>query len=353
MSFTTRFRVIEVSGPPRQLGRQIGEAARDEIRAFIALTLDRVAGEVSGGVAAASDVAAASLPYIERYAADLVAEIRGIAEGASVTLEEVLLLQVRNQLDTALDAGCTSFALPAEPRSGRGPMVAQNWDNDPALSDSLVVLTRRPAGRPALMTIGPAGLIAYIGFNDGGLAACLNTLPAPRRAAGVPHYFTLRELFSATSLDEAVAAVERAERVIPANIMLSTPQGPADLEVGIDGVYVLRDGDARPVVTHTNHCLHPRLRAIAERYGDLAQSRARKARIDALLDTLPIGFDEAQSALRDHAGYPRSICRHQNDDAETGWWQTVVSVVIEPRERRMHVTRGNPCQWPFETYALA
>ena len=353
MDVTTRYREIEVSGPPRQLGGQIGEAARDEIRGFSALALDRLSSQAPDGVAAALEAANASASFVEDYAPHLLDEIRGIADGAGIPFEQVMLLQVRNQLDATLEAGCTSVALPAEARSGRGPVVAQNWDNDAALSGSIVVITRRPVGQPALMTVGPAGLIAYIGFNDRGLAACLNTLPAPRRDEGVPHYFTLRQLFGGSSLDEALAAVERAQRVIPANIMLSTPGGPADLEVGIDGVYVLHDGGPHGAVTHTNHCLHPQLRTVAERYGDLAQSRARKTRIDALLGTSPIGIPDLQDALRDHAAYPRSICRHPNDDAATGWWQTVLSVIIEPREGRMHVSRGNPCGRPYERYVLA
>jgi hypothetical protein len=61
-----------------------------------------------------------------------------------------------------------------------------------------------------------AGLIAYIGFNDAGIGLCLNSLPAPSRPLGVPHYFTVREMFEASSLADVVHAVERAERAIPA-----------------------------------------------------------------------------------------------------------------------------------------
>ena len=39
---STRYRHIEVSGPPCELGRQIGEAAREEIRGFAAIALERV-----------------------------------------------------------------------------------------------------------------------------------------------------------------------------------------------------------------------------------------------------------------------------------------------------------------------
>jgi isopenicillin-N N-acyltransferase-like protein len=112
------------------------------------------------------------------------------------------------------------------------------------------VLTRRPNNKPAFMTVTQAGLIAYIGMSEAGMAACLNSLPAPARAVGVPHYFTLRRVFEGRSLDHAVSVIADATRAIPANIMLSTPDGPANLEVTIDDVNVLRPEAGRGVAPH-------------------------------------------------------------------------------------------------------
>ena len=121
--------------------------------------------------------------------------------------------------------------------------------------------------------------------NDRGMGLCVNTLPAPRRPLGVPHYFTVRGILEADSLAGAVRAVARAERAIPANIILATPDGPADLEVTIDDVRVLRDGGTG-VATHTNHCLHQDLLAVNDDFPELIDSYARKRRIE-FVDALP------------------------------------------------------------------
>jgi isopenicillin-N N-acyltransferase-like protein len=257
-----------------------------------------------------------------------------------------MLLQVRNQLQPENDAACTSLAT--------GGIVAQNWDNDPALDPLTIVLTRRPTGKPALMTVTQAGLIAYIGVNDAGIGLCLNTLPAPSRPLGVPHYFTVRGIYEARTLEGAVTAVERAERAIPANIMLSTPQGPADLEVTLDSVHVLRDEQASGLA-HTNHCKHPALVEIGRRFPELVQSYARDRRIHELIDfssSRDLSLERIKHALRDHQDHPRSICRHANDDPKTGFWQTVFSVIIETDLRRMHISRGTPCEHEYATYEL-
>lgn len=345
-----RYREIDVAGTPSQLGQQTGELARAEIQGFCEAALARVQRTVNISRGRAESIAEACIEIARAYSPDMIEELAGTANAADVTLVDLMLLQVRNQFTTEAESGCTALSVL---QSADGGIVAQNWDNDPELDEFTIVLTRRPTGKPALTTITQAGLISYIGFNDAGIGACLNTLPAPSREMGVPHYFTVRGIYEATSLDEAVEAVRRAQRAIPANIILATPQGPADLEVTIDDIHVLRD-DANRYVTHTNHCLHPDLVAINDDFPELIQSRPRKARINALLKEVGDSPDVGaiKTMLRDHDNYPRSICRHSNDDSDCGFWQTVFSVIVEPAARRMHVSRGTPCDHPYETYHM-
>jgi isopenicillin-N N-acyltransferase-like protein len=355
-----RYREIEVAGLPREMGRQLGEAVGEEIRSFCDAAWGHIGRTVRISRERALEIAAASIPYAEEYSPSMVEELRGTAEASGMKLEDLILLQVRNQLRPEADAGCTSLSLAGCDADLAGSLVAQNWDNDPALDPFTIVLTRRPTGKPALINLTQAGLIAYIGFNEAGIGVCLNSLPAPARKLGVPHYFTVRGIYEAHSLDGAVESVRRARRAIPANIMLATPQGPVDLEVTIDDVHLLRRKDAAGIA-HTNHCLHPELRKTSEQFPELIQSHARQQRIDSLLGDSLLrrasgrrpGVENVKAALRDHEGYPHSICRHTNDDPDTGYWQTVFSVIIEPEQRQMHVSRGTPCDHAYEVYRLS
>ncbi|MBW3542862.1 MAG: C45 family peptidase [Planctomycetes bacterium] len=353
MAGETRYREVAVAGSPRLMGRQIGEAARDEIRGFCEVALERVNLTTRVSRASALEVVRGTMPFAEGYAPDLVDELRGMAEAAGVPLEDLMLLQVRNQLQADAEAGCTSLSLSD---AEGGALVAQNWDSDPELDRFTIVLTRKGEGRPAITTVTQAGLIAYIGFSESGFGACLNTLPAPARRVGVPHYFTLRRIYESRTVDEAVAAVRGARRAIPANIMLATPDGPANLEVTLEHVHVQRPRRTNGLA-HTNHCLHPELTEINDRFPELIQSHSRKRRIDQLLalaleSDRRVTLEDVKNALRDHEGHPRSICRHTNDDPGTGHWQTVFSVILEPQQRCMHVSRGTPCTQPYETYAM-
>ena len=136
-----RYREIEVAGTPLAMGRRIGEAAREEIRGFTAIALERVNQTVPISREKALGVARASFPYVEHYAPHMLEELHGMAEGSGVAVEELMLLQVRNQFLAEMDSGCTSFAVAAP--AGQRAVVGQNWDNDPALNAFTVVLDRK------------------------------------------------------------------------------------------------------------------------------------------------------------------------------------------------------------------
>ena len=365
----TRYREVTVGGSPHVMGQQLGEATRAETRGFCAVALERVRKTVDISTDRAMQIARECAGYAQRYRPDLVEELLGMAEGANVPFEQLMLLQVRNQL-TPDDAGaCTSLSVSLTGQAGA--VVAQTWDNDPVLDEFTVVVTRHPEGRPATLCCTQAGLISYMGLSETGMGACVNTLPAPSRDEGVPHYFTLRELLEAEDAESAAESVRRAQRAIPANIMLATPQGPADLEVALDGVHVLYPEefgcttDQARGLGHTNHCVHPDLIAHNDEFPELIQSHARSRRIQALLQDCVASMDNAaapeakssliqglQRLLQDHEGYPVSICRHANDDPQFGFWETVFALVIDPAERQMYVSRGAPCSHPFERYEL-
>ncbi len=349
----TRYREIEVSGTPFDMGQQLGEAARDEIRGFDEIALERVNKTVTVSRERAMAVADRCVSFVEEYSADMLAELRGVSDSSGVCLANLMLLQIRNQLQPEADAGCTSFSIAPASQADHHAVVGQNWDNDPALDPFTIILTRRPEGQPTHMNITQAGLVAYIGLNEAGIGVCMNTLPAPSRNVGVPHYFTVRGIYQSESLEDAVHAVRRAHRAIPSNVMLATPEGPADLEVTVDDVHVLGD-EGSGIVTHTNHCQHPQLLPINDDFPELIESGPRKCRVDGLLRKAakPLTLDDLKAVLSDHDNHPTSICRHPNDHPENGYWTSVFSVLIEADAGLMHVSRGNPCEQPYETYSL-
>src|SRR5207244_7110576 len=91
------FPLIEISGPPLQRGRQYGRQAAARIRKGASQYLAQLQALSLDGAGVAALVRE-YLPVIERFEPAYVEEMRGIAEGASVPFEEVVLLNARTDI---------------------------------------------------------------------------------------------------------------------------------------------------------------------------------------------------------------------------------------------------------------
>ena len=349
---STRYQEFTVSGSPREMGNQIGEQAGDLVSRFCEVALESANRMATASPEFAREVSAKSLEFAREYSPDLVDELEGIAEASNVDILDLTLAQVRNQFTDDNDNACTSFSASPSFVSDGHHIVAQTWDADPALDEVTIVLTRKPENAPDYISVGQAGLIGYMGFNTAGIGCCVNTLPAPIRGIGVPHYFSLRRLFEQTSLDDAVHAVESAHRAIPVNIMMTTPQGPANIEATVDEVFLLRDEN---YLVHTNHCLHDTIVDINKDFPELCDSYSRFPRMTELVEQSAANISKTgiEQMFKDHDGYPGSICRHANpDDPKHGFIETVFAMIVDTQAQEMYVSRGNPCTAPFETYRM-
>ena len=348
----TRYPEFIVSGTPREMGRQLGEQAGELVRRFCEIALDSANRMACVSIEEAHRVSAESMKHASRYAPHLMEEFVGIAEAAKVSPLDLMLAQVRNQFTDDLENACTSFSASREFTLDGGGLLAQTWDADPALDEVTIVLTRRPLGKPAYLSVGQAGLIGYMGVNEGGIGCAVNTLPAPSRGVGVPHYFSLRRIFEQSTLADAVKVLSQAYRAIPVNIMMATPEGPANIEATPEQVYLLRDPD---YLVHTNHCLHKDLVPLNEHFEELCQSYSRLPRMTKLVEASnsQIGLEAIAEMFQDHDNFPGSICRHANpEDPVHGFIQTVFAMIIEPEKGLLHISRGTPCSAPFETYCI-
>jgi len=195
------FPLIEASGPPRERGRQYGEQAAGRVR----LGGEHYTEQLRGLSLGQQDIHALVheyLPEIERFDPAYIEEMRGIAEGARVEFETIVLLNARTEvlklgqrpdLRRRLAAsgepeGCTGVvALPQATQSGR-LVHAQNWDWKAECAETAVVLHIKRSDGPDILTFTEAGALARSGFNAAGIAITANYLESDRdyRQLGVP-----------------------------------------------------------------------------------------------------------------------------------------------------------------------
>jgi isopenicillin-N N-acyltransferase-like protein len=349
----SRFPELTVSGSPKLMGQQIGENFRSQIVELSELVLERFnkGSEPPITWAHAEKVARHSFERVGEYFPDPLEELQGTADAAGVPVERLMVLNARNMLAETSE-GCTSIMVSAGSSETGSGFAGQNWDNDPAMAPLSAVITRKGTGKAEFTSWLQPGVVAYMGFNSAGIGICMNALNGPADTNGLPWYFFVRAILESRSTEEAVNVVESAPRALTANAAMITSNGPLNLEITPSAVESIEANDSG-ILVHTNHCVHPSLASHNDDYGDriYGQSFQRRDRGQELLSkNTKVSLNDAKSLLSDHDGYPTSICRHPNDDPKTGWQRSVISIILEPDENRMHVSNGNPCENAYETY---
>ena len=337
------FPLYRARGTHRELGRQHGEQATRQIKAFVEMLCARQPREQFRRRAAQFQ------PFFDRYCPHLLEEIRGLAEGAGVTFEEAMACSIRGEMRNAPAEGCTAYVIGRRGAAERQIIAGQNSDMGPEMIPLSYVVHLQPQGKPEVLMWTFGGMLGYHGMNSAGVAHFENALGGgPRNRFGLPHYPAERMMLECSSLEQAINVLRKMPLASDANYVLCDGQGNiADVEATTEGPEILPDRGAG-YFAHTNHYVCQRY-ATAENFKQsLVDSFPRLDRIDSLIKSRygSIKVDDVKQFLSDHSGSPTSICRHDSRMV------TVASMISEPARRCMHVAVGNPCQHKYVTYSM-
>ena len=340
-------------GAPRALGRQHGEQARIQIRAF----LDYLGRLLKLSREQLHARALRFLPLFEQPAPHLVDEVRGLAEGAGVSLAEGLAVQIRGELGQLPSEGCTTFVISARGTADGHVLIGQNSDVEPELEEFAYVLRLEPEGKPATLMWTFGGMIGYHGLNAAGVAHFANSLGGgPPWKLGLPHYPIKHLMLEQRSLDDVLALLRRVPACSSGNYVLCDGAGRiADVELTPDGFALLED-QGEGFLAHSNHFLCGPYACAATDAACVPDSFPRLTRMRELLAGRfgRLTVEDLKRFLADHEGQPTSICRHPHDGPDhpsvSARGRTTASLIAEPAAGRLHVSRGNPCQVAYATY---
>jgi isopenicillin-N N-acyltransferase-like protein len=338
---------VRAAGSPYELGRQHGWARSATLRAFLDDGLARL-NRVLPKPATLAQLGPAIAEYraaITAAVPDLATEVDGLAEGAGISPDEALLLQLRREImgyqKVPTLGECTTYA-----RVAGEPVLAQTVDLNCDLDDQLGVLELAPAGsRRRALVLSFGGLLGYLGVNSDGLAVGLNLVLGGEWGPGVPPYLAIRHMLdSAGRVAEAIEVLRGLPLASSRSLTLCDPVTAAYVEV-LDGE--LRVVEAAETV-HTNHFLHPDFAPHDElnvfaRNSSLRRLLAARA---ALADLSP-GAD-VQTHFSVLSAAP--IC--VPDFGDTRLDRTVAAVVIRPARGEMHVRPGDPSRSATQAFGL-
>ncbi len=297
------------------------------------------------------------LPLFEEMAPYFVEEMEGLARGADLTIDEVLLINVRCELLSSLKpesiGDCTSFGCNGDVTLSGHPILGQTKDTGPISADLFVITAMYQQGRPDLLQLAYAGEFGGFGLSSSGMATFGNSLyvagkPQGRIAGSLASRLTLH----ANSVDEVLALVERHGRAEEGNSLVGDRTGRVVCIETADHGYGVVEAE-NGILAHANHINTPGLQRY-ETYPEPGYSGSlhRQARLTELLQAERGRLTPtlAMRCLMDHTNYPRSICRHASPGDSDA--HTTAAMVVEPTLGLLHAIRGQPCQnWPV-TYSL-
>ena len=349
-------------GTHYDIGRQFGEACIDRIHQHLELATTRL--EQNNGIRREHALANAHRfqPFVQEVAPFFDEEIRGIAAGAHISIEEAWLLQLRAELgvipaeDITDEPGdeCTSYAVLAPATSDGIPMVGQNADLPPFYAQLGVVVEYVFDDMPSVLMLTPAGQVSYLGINDKGMGAFANYLTCDGWRVGFPRYLFSRLALTHETVDDAVRAIDGLYRASSRNLMLMDAHGTAaDLETT-----PARTGRIDPehdMIAHANHFEHPEMLEM-ERAKDayLPNTRTRSATMRRLLEEHygELNPEAMQAILRDRTSFPDCLCREETDNPEHDS-MTFASLIARPTEGEMWVAVGPPHEHSYERYSFS
>lgn len=369
--------VLLLEGSPRERGRTHGESLRTLIERHVDVVRDdirSVTGQDPDQYIEQFLCDTDLLSAIRRWTPALLEEIRGIAEGAGLDFEPVLMLQLLDEeWWYRRERGFVGHARPLDQCSSLGAvvdgdvasLVGQNLDL-PAIADGLQTLLHiREAGSDAqYLVFTLAGVIAGNGMSNRGLGICVNTLfQLDHSHDGLPVACVIRGALTQVTGAYAARFVRRVKHASGQNYLIGDRRQVVSLECSAHGVCEFAPGPGARLVYHSNHPLanddqemhHRLLERLSPQERHLADeqqvnSEKRFASLKRLLEAAPerVSVETAKGILGSHDPPDHPICRHKRPDSmATTVGCTILLLSSDPE---LHVAAGPPCSSEFAVF---
>ena len=334
--------LVRVAGTHREVGLQLGEAGREQIRRTVETSWDELPSGRSKAdqLALAGEYRTFSAPRLPW----LLEELDACAEGAgvdpleffAVSMEEIWYEPYRPRTD----GRCSDLVAGPSATSDGHLLVAHNNDLRPEAEQDITALEISVPGDPVFFQLGGIPWLS-VGWNAAGLSLTGNEL-APN---------------DESSLDEMVGMALRTDRASSYNnVLTSFDGGVANVEGSATDAEVT-GLDERAHLAHTNNYVCDRMLPYEgdTEYAPLSQVRYERAReLLAAQPPVSLTMDRLRELLSDHQTRPQSLCKHPEFGTPTS--KTVFWCVADVTDGRVRYGRGNPCdsvaqEYVFDPYA--
>lgn len=345
-------KLISLSGAGTERGFQYGSQCAEEIRKNIEF-YKKMFSDFGVDWEQAKDIASNFISPVRDYFPQSLDEMRGIAEGASCSFEDILALNCRSEILFARPDGCSSVGVIPELSSNAHTLLAQTWDWLRPAYDTTVIIKTEKADGPNTLYCAEAGIIGGKGLNSYGIGVCLNALSTGKGKVGVPLHLIYRKILEQNSISNALDVIAQADRAGCGNFALGSKEGfLMCVEFTPDSFDVIMP--INEVMCHTNHYQSSWLAPLDTFKGQLTDTFVRLNRMKRFfLAKKKVAETDIWSILSDHANFPDSVCSHEDPvDPEEKRLCTVYAILMDLDDKKLWFSEGNPCSKHIKEYSL-
>jgi isopenicillin-N N-acyltransferase like protein len=258
--------LVELSGYGYERGFQHGSKLKKEIAEVFEKWKMNIRSSVKGDPDSTLAVflkATNFSPIIESTTPELLAEVRGIAEGSGQSFDDVFAFQLLDEFWVYLNKQanienhhCSGMGVPAT--ADRPAYLAQNMDLQTYMHNYQVILHFNKTDlEPEQYLLSCAGLIGLNGINAKGIGLCVNTLMDLQASDdGLPVAFVIRAVLGKQEGKDAIDLINQVKHASGQNYILGVKDSVYNFEASANQVvrFLPRPGESS-IVYHTNHAI--------------------------------------------------------------------------------------------------
>lgn len=248
------------------------------------------------------------------FAPHLAKELEGLAAGAGLTIEDMIILNNYTDFrDISLsDEGCSAVHVQRDHLYLSG----QTWDMHQSAKNFVCAIEIKN-DHQNITLFSLVGCLGMMGANHHGLFIGVNNINTTNARAGILWPALVRKCLESETFQGLRTTLTTASVTSGHNYLISSPQGGEMWEIGVnlqEQVSALSEGQNGEIF-HTNHCLSKAGQDLEDARSSNSTTFNRFAILEKKLPQVQ-SREQIEALLKDHEGYPKSICSHFESGAQ-------------------------------------
>jgi hypothetical protein len=346
--------LLAVIGTPRTMGGHTGSRLKPRLQVLSQYLTDQLItfARENGQELNPEHLPALLQPTqatLQRFEPSLWMELEAMAHAAELPICDILLIHgyqdLLSRFACAIPPQPSTFISIDPTHTADGtPLMAINWNLDPALFPYLTLLRRIPSNGPATLSLTLAGLAPIAGLSEANIAVARNEL---RVSDGVDGLLTTHlpcAMLTSPSFDDAQRRAQSGPRNGGAAIHGLSGKGERfTLELSGQQSILLNDSFIHTPRVHTNHALDDHLKQVVSSAEKNSKTRLEQTagKIIAVTGVTPVMISEWFGFPPSNPDAPNTTRIEAPKDAINGQRDPIssVMVVLNPQTRKLYIRR--------------